>query len=130
MVPIPRYALPLSLAAGRAALPVVILALTAVEWLGRHPHLTAFAVAAAVGAVFGFLWPGGSWRWGIPASASLWIYFGFVFLVLAIDRQLAWMPGGDAMASLLAACGAAFAGSRLSPRSRGTDHDAGTGFPC
>lgn len=127
---IPRHALLLSLAAGMAVLPVVIVALTMAAWPGRHPHVTAFAVAAAFGAVFGLLWPAWSWRWGIATSAGLWMYFGFVLVALAVDRQFAWTPGVDAVVSLLAACSAAFAGSRLSPRSRRMDPGTGGPSPC
>lgn len=127
---IPLHALFLSLLAGLAALPAVVAVLALVPGPARHPHLTAFGAAAALGCLFGLLWPSGSWRWGVPVSASLWIYFGFVFVALWTKRQLEWAPGGDALASLLVACAGAYAGGRLSPRSRSADGRPGARRPC
>ena len=127
---IPVPALLLSVVAGLAAMPAVVVALAATPLAGHHPHFTAFVASASLGGVFGFLWPAGSWRWGLAVSASLWLYFGFVFVSLWADGQPEALPGVDALVTLLAACGGAHVGSRVSPRSHPTDAECGARSPC
>ncbi|HEX6185628.1 MAG TPA: hypothetical protein VFZ44_17200 [Pyrinomonadaceae bacterium] len=62
--------------------------------LSRAIILTGFALGyAALGAVFGSLWPGATWRWGIWISAppacvisfivpGVWFFLGWVGLTL------------------------------------------------
>ncbi|MGH7564020.1 MAG: hypothetical protein ACREK5_06320 [Gemmatimonadota bacterium] len=127
---IPAPVFVLSLVVGMAALPAVIAALAVAPWSGRHPHLTAFAVAAVLGGLFGLFWPAWSWRWGIATSVSLWFYFGFVFVSLWATRQLEWVPAADTLVTLLAACGGAYVGSLVSPQSRRPGRESGARSPC
>ena len=66
-----------------------------------------FAVGYAVlGAVFGLLWPGHSWRWG------LWLTALPLFLIFLFDLGV-WVWLGWAAQVALPACSAAYAAARL-----------------
>ncbi len=66
-----------------------------------------FAVGyAALGAVFGLLWPESSWRWGLWLTA-------LPLLFAALLGPGAWVFAGWAAQTMLPACSAAYALSRL-----------------
>jgi hypothetical protein len=66
-----------------------------------------FAVGYAVlGAIFGLLWPGPAWRWG------LWLTALPLFLVFLLDPGM-WVWLGWAAQIALPACSAAYAAARL-----------------
>ncbi len=111
--PVPPVLYVLAMTAGLVGLPFMFLLADFV--VGPHgagggdsaASAGWFAVGyAALGAVFGLLWPESSWRWG------LWLTALPLFLVFLFDPGV-WVWLGWAAQVALPACSAAYALSRL-----------------
>lgn len=104
----------LAVAAGLFGLPLMyfvvnsVAVLKGVDYADWAPATgLGFAIGyAALGVLFGLLWPAGEWRWGVWLTAAPLCFVSF----LAPDPWLFLLWAG---ASLPAACGAAHATARL-----------------
>ena len=109
----PRASRAAALFAGSLALAVYAGAVFALSRGETYPLPAAAAlgpgVCAALGAVFGFAWPAGSWRWGLWVSSPFWGFLTLSFLAFVAAGETEWLALAQALAVALSAC----AGARL-----------------
>lgn len=107
----PRWAFVGAFAVGALGLGSV-LAAAAVGVAGNPALWLSCGIAAALSALLASRWPIPSWRWGVWVSGPFWMFFLFVFAVLALDGNLDWTPALDAAIVAGGACIAAAVGAR------------------
>ena len=87
---------------------------------GSNPVLLASGMSVILSTMFAFVWPGGSWRWGIWVSSGFWLFFGFVFISFMIKGEFEAPPLIEAIVvAVLGSMGGLF-GRRLFERTRGS----------
>lgn len=92
------------------------------DYLAKKPMLFAILFCVSASALFAFIWPVKSWRWGLWVSSSFWIFLIFVFISYYIlSLQLFWMPVLEAISIMVLSCLGALIGQRLNHLVRRND---------
>jgi hypothetical protein len=96
-----------------AALALIMVGL--LRW--ELPRLQGFILPLAgswlLGGVFGFLYPGSTWRWGLCVSTAFWAYFGLVFVALLFTSERDWLLPFVAATTFVCGWLGAMTGNRL-----------------
>jgi hypothetical protein len=71
------------------------------------------ALCAVASFVFAFIWPAGSWRWGIWLSAGFWCFFLIVFGAYLLTGAVDWLTPVRAASVLVAGAVGAWGGASL-----------------
>jgi hypothetical protein len=116
----PRYSYFIVVCTGFLALALFFLTLFKFEIRGSYPAILASGVCFVLGAVAAYIWPNGSWRWGLWVSCGFWLFFGFVFISFLLKNELEWHPAMEAVSVVGLACAGGWLGRRLSDRTRGS----------
>ena len=116
----PGYSYAVVLGTAFLALGLFFLTLLRFEIRGSYPVLLASGVCYVLTALFAFVWPGGSWRWGIWVSSGFWLFFGFVFISFMIKGEFEAPPLIEAILVAVFGCMGGILGRRLFDRSRGS----------
>ncbi len=95
---VPRYAYCIVLISSFLVLTLLFAILLKSRFAGSHPLVFALGLYWILGVVFGFVWPGGSWRLGLWVSSGLWLFLGFVFVSFVFSSQVEWSPAIEAIA--------------------------------
>ena len=84
-----------------------------VPWL---PSIVAALLCGLGAAVFAYLTPGGSWKWGLLISSASWLFLGFTFFSFWALNTFNWWPLIDAVVVAVVACAGGILGRRLTSR--------------
>lgn len=101
---------------------VLFLVFVALRFSGEGSPLGSLILAsgltAAGAALFAFLWPAGSWRWGLWLGSAFALYLGVAFVSLAVNGDVVWWPLIEASTICAAGCVAAEAAGSLARQRR------------
>lgn len=110
----PWYAYVAGLIASGVAFVTFVALRLALDLGGGGATVAAFAVCALFGALLTYIWPQGSWRLGICASATLAVFLGYVAITLGAQGRFDHWPAIEALGVIAFAAAGALAGRRFS----------------
>jgi hypothetical protein len=118
----PRFAYLLAILCGLLGFMLVMALVLSFEAAQSRPAPLTLSVALALPVIFGYLWPGESWRWGGWVTSPFWIYFSFVFGSYVFNGRFEGGPVLLAIGVLIAGFIGSFGGSRVRLRAAGELH--------
>lgn len=101
---VPKYAYALALLAAFAALAMFFLIFLQFKFARSSPMLLALGFCWLLAAAFSFVWPSGSWRWGLWVSSGFWLFLGFAFVSFLVNDEFERWPAVEALAIAIIAC--------------------------
>lgn len=116
----PKYSYAVALCVAFLALTLFFFTLLRIEIRGSSPAILASGVCFVLSALIAYIWPNGSWRWGLWVSCGFWLFFGFVFISFLLKNELEWHPAVEAVVVAAFACLGGLLGRWLSDHIRGT----------
>lgn len=114
----PKYAYVVAIISSVVAVPLLFVVLFLFKPSPPLPVGLAAGLCWILGVVFAFIWPSGSWRWGLWVSSGFWCFFGFTFGSFLLNGQFVWEPAIEAISVAAVACTGAFCGMWFSKRLR------------